>query len=89
MKLKRRKVSDGYLYLFFCPACQVAHTFHVGKDLWTFDGNWEAPTFSPSLNLLPQGGRCHLFLKDGIIDFLGDCHHHLNNQKVPLVDFPE
>lgn len=31
---------------------------------------------------------CHLFLNDGVLDFLGDCTHHLAGQKVPLPDLP-
>ena len=88
MKLKRRKTQNGFIYIFWCPGCNEQHTFDVRPGEWEFNGNWDNPSFSPSLNLLPQGGRCHLFLKDGIIDFLGDCNHHLNNQKIPLVDFP-
>ena len=32
---------------------------------------------------------CHSFVKDGNIQFLGDCFHALKNQTVPLPDLPE
>ena len=89
MILKRRKNGSGFLYMFWCPACREPHTFDVQKGQWEFDGDWEKPSFSPSLNLLPEGGRCHLFLKKGIIEFLPDCRHHLRGQNVPIVEFPE
>lgn len=57
---------------------------------WTFDGNLEAPTFTPSL--LVHGAvthpRCHSFLKGGTWEFLSDCTHALKDQKVPLPDLP-
>jgi len=89
MKFKRRKTDKGFLYIFWCPGCLTNHTFDVRDGEWEFDGDWENPTFSPSLNLIPQGGRCHLFVKKGIIEFLGDCKHHLCNQNVPMVELPE
>jgi len=32
---------------FWCPACR---TLHVMDERWTFDGNYESPTFTPSLS---------------------------------------
>lgn len=89
MKFKRRKTDSGFLYIFRCPGCNTNHTFDVSDGEWSFDGDWDNPTFSPSLNLLPQGGRCHLFVKKGIIEFLGDCRHSLCGQKVPMLEMPE
>lgn len=89
MKIKRRKTERGFLYMFYCPACREQHTFDVRENEWEFNGDWDNPSFSPSLNLIPQGGRCHLFVKNGIIEYCGDCRHHLSGRNVPLVDFPE
>ena len=89
MKLKRRKTDRGYIYMFYCPACMENHTFDVRENEWTFDGNWENPSFSPSLNLIPHGGRCHLFVKNGIIEYCGDCRHHFSGQNIPMVEYPE
>jgi hypothetical protein len=30
---------------------------------------------------------CHSFIKDGMIQFLGDCTHHLKGQTVEIPDF--
>jgi hypothetical protein len=40
---KLRRYETGYTWR--CPACQEMHSL---PDSWTFDGNLEAPTFSPS-----------------------------------------
>lgn len=34
-------------------------------------------------------GRCHSFVRDGQIQFLGDCTHALANQTVDVPDLPE
>jgi hypothetical protein len=66
----------------------AVHCF--SEKVHTFDGNTERPTLSPSL--LVSGGegdrRCHSFVKDGKIQFLGDCTHPLAGQTVDLLDCP-
>ena len=34
---------------FWCPGCDSAHAIKHGGDGWTWDGNTERPTFSPSV----------------------------------------
>lgn len=63
-----------------------------GAARWTFNGDFDKPTFSPSLNTWITGtngevrSRCHSFIRDGRIQFLGDCTHALAGQ---TVDLPE
>jgi hypothetical protein len=70
--------------------------------LWAFNGSMEAPTFTPSLlvrtgKYVPGheafddegynlSSICHSFIREGKIQFLGDCTHALKNQ---TVDLPE
>lgn len=96
-KLKQVKDQDGdHLgYLIWCLGCKMEHLFHTepwemhdGKfdSGWNFDGDMEYPTFSPSLHINKdiKEERCHFILKNGIIDFFGDCFHKLKNTKVEL-----
>jgi hypothetical protein len=56
----------------------------AGSPVWTFNGDLERPTFEPSL-LCDQhdpAHRCHLFLRQGRIEYLSDCHHALAGQTV-------
>jgi hypothetical protein len=55
---------------------------------WTFNGNLEAPTFTPSL-MTNRGApdQCHLVLTDGIISFCDDCWHELKNTNIPIEDY--
>lgn len=95
--------GDGY-YAHWCPGCEEAHGIHVEKPRsngakWTFDGNVNAPTFSPSIHITSpehtfedgvkiEATCCHYFLKAGVLDFLGDCTHALKGTKVPLPELP-
>ena len=89
-------------YNFFCRGCNGYHMFHVGeweqngqkKTGWKFNGDMDNPTFTPSLlvyeGLYPNGDvghpRCHLFVRDGKIQYLGDCGHKLAAQTIDMKD---
>lgn len=108
-----RKVgkADGYTaigYAHWCQACREMHVFAVEEAFsngakWTFNGNFDKPSFSPSMNIRtrprptvpvgrPDAGQidiCHYFLKDGMIQYLGDCTHSLKGQTIALQELPE
>lgn len=77
-------------WVFHCPGCGHLHAYVVGGGTgprWTFNGNMEKPTFTPSLrNSDLKGTTCHLFLTDGVIHFCGDCPHPLAGKSVPMED---
>lgn len=58
---------------------------------WTFNGNFDNPTFSPSMlvNEDVQGQRSHFFVTQGKIQYLQDCDHALAGQTVDMVDLEE
>lgn len=35
--------------MFWCQGCDSAHGVYVGHGGWAFNGNWDRPTFSPSV----------------------------------------
>lgn len=99
-------------YMFWCPGCNDSHSVNVTSEngpRWSFNGNFEKPTFFPSVlcftsyseteenpdgspKKLPGGQRrtlCHLFVRDGMLDFCGDSPHHLAGQIVPMADLPD
>lgn len=87
---------------FECPGCECAHSFRIEgpAPVWTWNGDLDRPTFAPSLVVesgptdpsawppdhVPASTRCHSFVRDGQIQFLGDCTHALAGQTVPLGD---
>lgn len=88
------KKSPDERLLFHCPGCKCSHGIFVAprpdakRPVWSWNGSMDKPTFSPSI--LVQFGnnqRCHSYVQDGKIKFLGDCTHELKNQTVPLPDF--
>lgn len=40
------RIIEGGSLGFWCPGCEGMHVVTSG---WTFDGNYDAPTFSPSV----------------------------------------
>lgn len=65
---------------------------------WFWNGDHQQPTLTPSLATTYNGrdagqeGRppavCHLYLTDGVINYLSDTTHKLAGQQVPLEDLP-
>ena len=87
---KLRDTGDGAL-MHWCPGCKARHLIETQERnangaIWSWDGNAEAPTFNPSINIVC---RCHYFISAGQIQFCGDSTHELAGQTVPLPDFPK
>lgn len=101
MKAQVRHVDDhGVKYdalVFVCPGCALdgstgLHMLPVNttehSPSWTWDGNLDAPTLSPSILTHRLAGPCHSFLRSGVFEFLGDCTHALAGQNVPMGELP-
>ncbi|MGG4591860.1 DUF6527 family protein [Pseudomonas aeruginosa] len=97
--------SNGKLS-FFCPACQYPHSVTISPDTpgpkWMYDGNADAPTFTPSI-LVRTGSAvdptvvweegdpprvCHSFVRGGKIQYLNDCDHPFAGKTVAIPPFP-
>jgi len=98
--LRDAQVGDlKYQHLMFiCPGCKQfggtgLHVLPVNTDVttsWTYDGNVEAPTLSPSI--LTTSGReqeqvCHSFLIEGVFAYLPDSTHSL--KQAPMENLPD
>lgn len=85
--------KDGAeVIVFHCPGCKRSHPFTIGGTRninWTWNGSFEKPTFNPSLLCWASDPkqRCHCFVRDGMIQFLPDCHHELAGQTVEVPDW--
>lgn len=86
------RVLDGGAFdlSFPCPGCGCSHGFN---KKWTLAWNNGKPTISPSI--LVRHGRyheddsyekivCHLFIRDGKIQYLSDCTHALAGKTVDM-----
>jgi len=103
MRVLSNKLAEGLpdAHVVWCPACKILHKFYVNsfglnKARWTWNGDINRPTFSPSLIITISSGdknksdiRCHSFLKNGIWEYLNDCTHEMAGKKVPLPDLPD
>lgn len=92
--------TTGNGLMFWCPGCDGGHRIAHGEGSgprWTWNGDVERPTFTPSVRVRydgPDAGRdgapptvCHSFVTDGRIQFLSDCTHALAGQTVDLGDW--
>ena len=83
---------------FFCPGCKSVHAVNTSGPRWDYNGNLDAPTFSPSIVVTYSGADtgqddappeiCHSFVRDGMIQFLGDSTHALAGQTVEIPEWP-
>lgn len=63
------------------------YTKTEGYPQWSFNGDVDNPTFNPSLlNRDNQGHVCHLFVRNGKIEYLGDCTHSLAGKVIDMED---
>jgi uncharacterized protein DUF6527 len=81
--------------VFMCPGCGEHHPVRIksadaARPCWTWNGDRDKPTFSPSLLVRYDytDGRpqkvCHSFIREGRIEFLGDCTHDKAGQTLDL-----
>lgn len=81
---------DGAL-MHWCPGCGMMHMIHIHTPnqqgaQWTFNGNVDLPTFTPSINVV---GYCHYFITEGKLIYLDDCVHALKGQVIDFPDIPD
>jgi len=68
------------LYLFWCPGCDC---YHGPDEGWTFNGDVYKPTIRPSV-LSTGTERCHLYVTNGRIQYLGDCSHAMAGKTIDM-----
>lgn len=90
---KVKKLSNKNL-LFYCPGCKA---FIELNSIWTFNNDYENPTFRPSVKSWHDSYNrdgsikkvdyiCHSWITDGKIQFLPDSTHELKDQTIELPD---
>lgn len=58
---------------------------------WGFNGDFEKPTFTPSVNIHDKDGSgfCHYNITDGMIIYHDARNHKLGGTTLPLIEMPE
>jgi hypothetical protein len=80
-------------WLFFCPGCRCGHFWQTAPatPTWTWNEDYENPTVSPSILVQHSKGekdiRCHVFIREGKIEFLNDCTHEFAGQTVQMEEY--
>jgi hypothetical protein len=87
MKIRQAGTST---YLMYCPGCETLHSFGEG---WGFNKDFtDKPDVQGSLLTGPtptKPASCHLFIRDGKIEFLSDSTHSLSGTTVDLPEIPK
>lgn len=86
------RTHQGVQHVWYhCPGCKHAHG--VPAERWHWNGNEESPTLSPSVrHYIPAGENraeetiCHYHVREGKIEYCGDCQHSLSGQTVEMVE---
>ncbi len=90
-------------HFYWCYGCDSLHFVAINPDKntigagWDFSGTLENPIYSPSQLIRYEYGPaeerkthiCHTFIKDGMIQYLGDCTHEFRNQTIPMSPLPD
>ena len=101
-KLWVRRSEHWENYYVWCPGCNELHGFRTRAPQprsgepsipsWTYNGNPEKPTFTPSLRYLRHradypgcGPHCHIIVTDGKLQFCADCEHKLAGTTIDLL----
>jgi hypothetical protein len=84
---KMRMTTDGFSW--WCPGCNKAHPLPY-KLGWLWNGDLDAPTFSPSFKHdWGNGNVCHYIITSGQIQYCGDCTHGLVGRTILMPDLPQ
>lgn len=76
---------------YYCPGCK--HLHGVPSERWHWNGNLESPSLSPSVRHyipehdgIPEKTICHYHVRNGMIEYCGDCVHDLSGKSVDMVE---
>ena len=89
MALVQQVSNEDGVYLVECPSCRMLHripTKNSKRPNWTFNGDFEKPSFSPSLVVKWGDTICHSFIRDGQWQFLADSTHKMAGYTVPMIE---
>lgn len=91
-KVKVYEGSEQPHLIYKCPGC--GHDHNVPAARWNWNGSKEKPTLNPSVRhyYIRTGTNeevttCHYFIREGRIEYCGDCPHELANKTVDLPDW--
>lgn len=78
--MKAWAVEGGVAYV--CPACRTPHVVPTGAGGWRFNGDYESPSFDPSMDFVAIG--CHSTVTDGVAHFADGSK--CAGQHLPILD---
>lgn len=93
-KFRTLTSEKGIVYVtHWCEGCHSEHT--LPAERWHWNGCIIRPTLSPFVKHFIRDGNgrehtvCHYFIKEGKIQYCGDCSHKYAGQTMDLMDVKE
>lgn len=91
------KIIDDGMVGFHCPGCNEMHIVNVDPadrghaPVWGFNGNYETPTFTPSINVtgvrrLTEDERTRLMAGETIEPVPRVCHSFVNDGQIQFLN---
>lgn len=96
------RLNDEHV-AFNCPGCECGHMIRISgaHPVWEWNGDLDNPTVSPSIRVTYPANpnaleefkewrlerTCHMYVKEGKIQFLADCTHPLAGLTVDIPDW--
>jgi hypothetical protein len=91
-----RTMGEGLLG-FWCPGCSEMHMVNTEVSdrprtpAWEFDGNYDAPTFSPSINVtgvrkLTAGEYQRVLAGEAVVPVPRVCHSFVRAGRIQFLD---
>lgn len=88
--------TGEHLLLWWCQGCRCLHLVRIAaantrpnEPVWGYNGDDNAPTFTPSVLNKREGHVCHVFVKAGEIQYLNDCTHDHAGKTVQMRDWED
>lgn len=96
--MKKGLIRTIKYFIFNCPGCNHEHSVPIegsGND-WIMTGTEDNPSLSPSIlnyipekkledgTIIPRKEVCHLFIKEGYIEYCNDSQHNLVGKIVEM-----
>lgn len=81
------RIIEGNQLGFWCPGCEGMHVLDSG---WTFDGNYDRPTFSPSVLVTYRHPKGHTNANPAPMGYHGEyvedrCHSFVRGGNIEFL----
>jgi len=90
---KKLRDAEGGMIMFWCPGCESSHGVWIdraGHPVWGYNGNPDAPTFTPSILVTYRHPKGHTNDNPAPVGYNGEyvndiCHSYITDGKIQFL----